>query len=136
MDLLRPVFCEEQVNYVSEEGKSGILAAQAILDPGMRALFQQVKADWPWDWVSVGQLRMSGTSSPVSQIPVRGNADTMTETQLAVLGVLTAHQLIQVRALDWQRPVFSSFRCGLWKEADQRFEKDPPDLSDAVDNAT
>src|SRR6185503_3001527 len=33
-------------------------------------------------------------------------------------------------------PVFSSFRCGLWKEADQRFEKDPPDLSDAVDNAT
>ncbi len=136
MDLLRPVFCEEQVNYVSEEGTSGILAAQAIVDPGMRALFQQVKPDWPWDWVNVGQLRMSSTSSPVSQLPVRGDADTITETQLAALGVLTARQLIQVRALDWQRPVFSGVRCGLWKDADQRFDKDPPDLSGAVDNGT
>jgi hypothetical protein len=135
MDLLRPVFCEEQVNYVSEEGTSGILAGPAIIDPGMRTLFQQVKADWPWDWVNVGQLRMSSTSSPVSQVPVRGHADADTEMQLAVLGVLTPRQLIQVRALDWQRPVFSSVRCGLWKDADQRFEDDPPDLSDAVDNS-
>ena len=135
MDLLRPIFCEEQVNYVSEEGKSGILAGTALIDPGMRALFQQVQSDWPWDWVNVAQLRMSTTSSPVSQVPVRGNADATTETQLAALGVLTARQLLQVRALDWQRPVFSSFRCGLWKDADERFAKAPPDLESATDNA-
>ena len=134
MDLLRPVFCEEQLNYVSEEGNSGILAGSALIDPGMRALFQQVQSDWPWDWVNVAQLRMSSTTSPVSQVPVRGSADTVTETQLASLGVLTARQLLQVRALDWQRPVFSSFRCGLWRSADERFADDPPDLSDAVDN--
>jgi hypothetical protein len=134
MDLLRPVFCEEQVSYVSEEGKSGILAGSAVIDPGMRALFQQVASDWPWDWINVAQLRMSSTSSPVSQVPVRGNADAVTETQLAAVGVLTARQLIQVRALDWQRPVFSSFRCGLWKGANERFDDDAPDLSDAADN--
>jgi hypothetical protein len=135
MDLLRPVFCEEQVNYVSEEGTSGILAGAALIDPGMRALFQQVQSDWPWDWVNVAQIRMSTTSSPVSQVPVRGNADTTTETQLVALGVLTARQLLQVRALDWQRPVFSRVRCDLWKDADQRFATDPPDLDGAVDNA-
>jgi len=135
MDLLRPVFCEEQLNYVSEEGKSGILAGSALIDPGMRALFQQVQSDWPWDWVNVAQLRMSTTTSPVSQVPVRGNADTVTETQLAALGVLSARQLLQVRALDWQRPVFSGFRCGLWKDADERFEKDAPDLDGATDNS-
>ena len=135
MALLRPVFCEEQINYVSEEFESGILPSAALVDPGIRTLFMQVKSSWTWDWVNVGQLRLPSGTTDVDQMPVRGNADTITEGHLGALGVLTPMQLLQVRALDWKRPVFSSFRCGLWKDAQERFEDDAPDISGASRNS-
>ena len=135
MALLRPVFCEEQVNYVSEEFESGILPTASLIDPGIRTLFLQVRASWTWDWVNVGQLRLPSGTTDVDQTPVRGNADVITEGHLGALGVLSPMKLLQVRALDWKRPVFSSFRCGLWKDAQERFEDDPPDLSGANRNS-
>jgi hypothetical protein len=135
MALLRPVFCEEQINYVSEEFDSGILPAAALVDPGIRTLFMQVKPSWTWDWVTSAQLRLTSGTADVDQTPVRGNADTVTEAQLGSLGVLPPAELLRVRALDWQRPVFSDFRCRLWRDASKRFEDDPPDLAGAVRNS-
>jgi hypothetical protein len=74
----------------------------------------------------------SPTGETVKQIPVRGNSDVAVENLLMSTRVLTAHQILRVRALDWKRPVFSEFRCGLWKEAQSRFEANPPDLTTAA----
>ena len=134
MALLRPVFCSEQINYASEDFDSGVLLGAAALDPGIRQAFLQIRPDnWPWAWVNDTTLRLPPPSGAVlEQVPVRGSSDVAVENLLMSTGVLTAQQVLQVRALDWQRPVFSELRCDLWKEASTRFASAPPDLSGAT----
>jgi hypothetical protein len=74
----------------------------------------------------------AGNTEALVQIPVRGNSDTAVENLLVSTKVLTAEQVLRVRALDWKRPVFSEFRCGLWKEAVVNFQFEAPDLSSAT----
>lgn len=134
MALLRPVFCSEQINYVSEDFTSGAIFNAAIIDPGIQqALFQIRPDNWEWSWANDTIMRLpSPTGDVVTQLPVRGNSDVAVENLLMSTRALTPHQVLRVRALDWKRPVFSEFRCGLWREATARFEAEPPDLTGAT----
>lgn len=138
MYMLRPVFCSEQVNYVSEDFDSGVLFSSAVIDPGIRNMFMAIRPDdWAWGWVNGDTMRLDPPASGAGlvQIPVRGNADVTTEQQLVALRALTPQQVLRVRALDWRKPVFSEFRCGLWRKAQSRFETDAPSLAGLSSNA-
>ena len=140
LDMLRPLFCPEQINYVTEDFASGVLPSAALIDPGIRNMYRAIRPDnWPWGWfndertgVGIVRLPPPGTDRPVDQIPVRGNADSTFEQRLVAVNVLTPHQVIRVRALDWQEPVFSDFRCGLWRDARDRLLANPPDFGGAA----
>ncbi len=134
MGMLRPVFCNEQINYVSEDHDSGSLFGSSLVDPGLRNMYMQIRPDnWAWDWINNDSIRLGapGGDGPVIQIPIRGNADIAMETSLVTTKVLTPHQVLRVRALDWQHPVFSDFRCDLWRDANDRFKSSPPDFGTA-----
>lgn len=135
MAILRPVFCSEQVNYASEDHDSGVIFNTAALDPGIKQAFLNIRPDnWPWAWVNDDTLRLPAASGEtLQQVPVRGNSDVAMENFLMSTRVLSPQQVLQVRALDWQRPVFSDFRCGLWRQARDRFAGgDVPDFGDAT----
>ena len=107
---------------------AGVLFSAAVVDPGLRNMYKAIRPDnWSWGWVNGDTMRLSPPTgdSALTQIPVRGAADIMTEQQLVALRALTPHQVLRVRALDWQKPVFSDFRCGLWTGAVERFRTDP-----------
>jgi hypothetical protein len=138
MNMLRPVFCSEQVNYTSEDFDSGVLFSAAVIDPGMRNMFTAIRPDdWAWGWVNGDTMRLAPPSpgEGLAQIPVRGNADVTTEQQLVALRALTPQQVLRVRALDWRKPVFSEFRCKLWRDAQVRFETSPPSIAGLSNNA-
>lgn len=131
MNLLRPVFCAEQVNYSSEDFDSGKLHFSTVIPGGLSEAYRALRPDdWPWQWVNNGDGRMrlpAPAGEPtLSMVPVRGNADVDYETRLVTGRTLTPHQVMRVRALDWKRPVFSEFRCGLWMSASERLASDPP----------
>lgn len=138
MNMLRPLFCSEQINYVSEDFTSGVLFSSAVVDPGLRNMYKAIRPDnWSWGWVNGDSMRLPPPTgdSALTQIPVRGNADIITEQQLVALRALTPQQVLRVRALDWKKPVFSAFRCGLWTGAAERFRTDPPSLAGLSNNA-
>lgn len=130
MALLRPLFCAEQVNYVTEDHASGVLPADAVIAGGTREMFLAIRpSDWPWSWLNDGLVRMNPQpAEPVSMLPVRGHADVEYERRLVALGVLTPEDVLRVRALDWREPVFSELRCGLWKDARARLRAAPPSV--------
>ncbi len=141
LDMLRPLFCSEQINYATEDFASGVVPSAALVDPGIRNMYRAIRPDnWAWGFVNdertgVGIVRLpapAGAEQPVEQIPVRGNADVMFEQRLVATGVLTPFQVLRVRALDWQTPVFSDFRCGLWKSGKERLTKTPPKVPDGA----
>ena len=91
--------------------------------------------DWAWDWLNDEVVRLgSPVGDTVVQIPVRGNADVAMETSLVTTKVLTPYQILRARALDSDHPVFSEFRCNLWKDAYANFKASPPDFGDATRN--
>ena len=137
MNLLRPVFCSEQVNYVSEDFESGVLFNSVAVDPGLRNAFKAIRPDdWPYGWVNGDTMRIGAPpGATLTQIPVRGNADITTEQQMIAVRALTPQQVIRVRALDWMNPVFSDLRCGLWQGAVERFRVDPPSLAGLARNS-
>jgi len=133
MGLLRPAFCTEQVNYVSEQGTGGLIFAAVALDPVVRDMVGRLVPDAPWSWVQNDSMSIpdDGTEA-IHQIPVRGWAD-VTALQLAVAnGVITPRQALRAAAIDWQHPASSQVRCDLWRKAYQRFEISPPDFAGDV----
>lgn len=133
MALLRPMFCDETLNYVSENHFTGETHASVAIDDAIRRLFLTIRPDnWPWDWLNDGRLRLSipgPGEEPLAVMPVRGESTVQVEVALVKRRVLSANQALRVRALDWQRPVMSQFRCGLFKDAEARLLTSPPDLS-------
>jgi hypothetical protein len=131
MALLRPLFCDEQVNYATEDFTSGVLPASAVITGGTRDMFLAVRpSDWPWQWLNADIIRFQdGGDTRVAMLPVRGAADVEYEKRLVSVKALTPQQVLRIRALDWSTPVFSAIRCDLWKEARARLRNAPPDLS-------
>lgn len=138
MSLLRPAFCDEQINYATEDFTSGVIDTSVLIRGGIREAYFAVSAtDWPWHWLNDTHLRfpVAVANDALAMVPVRGNADIDYESRLMAFGTLTPHQVLRVQALDWKRPVLSEFRCALWKRAAQRFESDPPALDPLWRNA-
>ena len=138
MNLLRPLFCEEQVQYATEDFESGLIQVTAVIPGGMREAFGQLRpslepVDWPWGWLNNqdGRMRLARpeTRSAIFMMPIRGNADVDYENRVVAARALGPMDVIRVRALDWKHPVFSEFRCNLWKDAVARFEDNPPQLN-------
>jgi hypothetical protein len=135
MGLLRPLFCSEQVQYATEDHASGVITSTVAIPSGIKEAYSAVSPTWPWNWQTAGILRFSaGATSPLFMIPVRGNADIEVETRLNI--TLTPQQILRVRALDWKHPVFSDFRCKLWKTANAQFQSHPPAIDSTQSTAS
>jgi subtilisin-like proprotein convertase family protein len=134
MNLMRPLFCEEQLNYATEDFGTGLIRVSALIPGGIREAYKAERSDnWPWEWVNNDgekvRLAPVGTVEPLDMLPLRGNADVSFESRLlvpATTAVFTPRQILQIRALDWRRPVLSDFRCGIWLDAVERFESVAP----------
>jgi len=137
MALLRPLFCDEQVNYATEDFSSGVMPASAVVTGGTRDMFLAVRPnDWPWQWLNADVIRFQEASGDrVAMLPVRGAADVEYEKRLVSVKALTPQQVLRIRALDWSTPVFSTIRCDLWKQARARLRSAPPDLSATPTNS-
>jgi hypothetical protein len=128
MGLLRPLFCDEQVNFATEDFGAGVMPASVVITGGTRDMFLAVRpSDWPWRWLNADLLRFEETTgAPLAMVPVRGAADVEFERRLVALRALAAEDVLRIRALDWATPVFSELRCGLWKDARARLRAAPP----------
>lgn len=133
LDLLRPMFCEETLNYVSENHNTGETKADIIIDDAFRQLFLTLRPDdWPWDWLNDGVLRLAEPTADetlIDVMAVRGESNVLVEVGLVSRGVLSVEQALRLRALDWQRPALSDFRCRLFTDGEARLKLSPPDLS-------
>jgi hypothetical protein len=120
---LRPLFCEEQLSYASEKGVSGDLHLGAVLDEGIRRLYTATDASvFPWAWAtgtsaSVRIAPASSAEDALELVPMRGqSAIAFEEALVTALGArFTPMELLQIRAIDWQTPVFSDARCSMWE---------------------
>jgi hypothetical protein len=133
MNLLRPVFCDEQVNYTTEDFGTGLIHVTSLVPGGAREAFRAIRAEpWPWPWANNadGRVRLPPPASlpPLFMFPVRGAVDVEYETRMVGARALDPMQILRVRALDWKRPVMSELRCGLWTRALAQFEATPPEL--------
>lgn len=73
MALVRPLFCAEQVNYVSEDHDSGFLSTDTIIAAGTRDAFLKLNPTWPWSWINDKKIRFAGPDD--SETPEGGNED-------------------------------------------------------------
>ncbi|MCW5803020.1 MAG: hypothetical protein KIT31_11595 [Deltaproteobacteria bacterium] len=128
MGLIRPVFCDEQVNYVSELA-TGEITTDAFVSPGLKAAYRGIQSTWPWAWFNNDTVTLPAVADDqrLFVIPVRGVADVTFEAQL--YSILTPNAILAVRALDWKKPMGSTFRCNLWKDAFAAFADKPPALT-------
>ncbi len=135
MGLLRPFFCDEQVNYVSEAGTSGQLPIDAIVDRGLTDLIKNLEpVGWGQKWMGTDSVLRMPTPQDgdniVSMLPVRGNSNRVYERLMvsAARGVET-DAAIQARLFDWHTPAMSTLRCNLWRDANLRLQRTPLDVN-------
>jgi hypothetical protein len=132
MALLRPLFCDEQVTYVTEDGSSGILSSTAVVDDGLHSAYFAIKGTgWSWEWWNDRILRLAPPGAPdaIDMMPVRGAAVVAYEKQFLAARALEPMQVMQIRALDWGTPALSEFRCDLWHSALDRAKANPPPIA-------
>jgi hypothetical protein len=131
LSLLRPMFCDEQINYATENG--GLIDGAAVIDPSIGRMYRAANQVGPWSWLnppaSIQLGRLDDANARLFMIPVRGNAGIELENRLVALGLLTPLQVLRLHSLDWQTPVFSALRCGLWKDGGTRLHAAPPTLT-------
>ena len=64
MSLLRPLYCAEQVNYVTEDHGSSVIPIDVVVGGGIRDMFLAIRAnEWPWGWVNDGRMRFNSSST-------------------------------------------------------------------------
>lgn len=125
LELVRPLFCDESVNYVSEVHDSGELRSAALVDDAIRSLYRSAGIAGDWSWLVDTRLHLpapAGGEAPVTLIPVRGESTLQTELGLVARGALPARTALRVRALDWTHPVQSELRCSLYRQGKARLE--------------
>ncbi|HWB80520.1 MAG TPA: hypothetical protein VG755_36400 [Nannocystaceae bacterium] len=133
--LLRPVFCDESANYVSEIHESGELAQAAALDPGLRRMYGLVSPGAPFAFLADDVLHIEPPdpdATPLVMIGVRGETTVQLEAALVSRGVLAPLDVLRVRALDWTHPVASELRCGLLDDALADADVDPAAFADTA----
>lgn len=119
LEMVRPLFCDESTNYVSEVHGSGELRTAALVDDSIRNLFRSADVEGTWSWLADTRVQLPppGAEAPVTLIPIRGEATLQIELGLVARGVLAPVDALRVRALDWKHPVGSAFRCELYDAA-------------------
>jgi len=129
MGLVRPLFCDEQLNYASELA-TGEITTDAFVSGGTKGAFRAIQSTWPYAWFNNDNVSLPATASAdqrVFMVPVRGVAETTFEQQL--YSVLSPSHILALRALDYKKPAFSDFRCNLWKTALTQFATKAPALT-------
>jgi len=129
MGLIRPMFCDEQVNYASELA-TGEITIDAFVSGGTKGAFRAIQSTWPYTWFNNDNVSLPATGAAdqrVFMVPVRGVADVTYEAQLYV--ALSPQHLLALRSLDYKKPAFSDFRCNLWTSALTAFATKPPTLT-------
>lgn len=129
MGLVRPLFCDEQVQYVSELA-TGEVAMESVVSGGIKNAFRAINATWPYAWFNNDNLQMTPSSDETKRLfimPVRGVAEVTFEAQLQ--SALSPAHVLALRALDWKKPVFSEYRCDLWRTALKTLAAKPPALT-------
>ncbi len=129
MGLIRPLFCDEQVNYATELA-TGEITIDAFVSGGTKGAFRSVQSTWPYTWFNNDNVSLPATASAdqrVFMVPVRGVAEITYEAQL--YSVLSPAHILALRALDYKKPAFSDLRCNLWKTALTAFAAKPPALT-------
>jgi len=122
--LVRPLFCDETVNFVSEAHGGGEVRTSAVIDTALVTHLRALGAAGDQTWTR-DTLRVAAAASmweELTLIPVRGESTIKAELALVSRGVLTAQQAARVRALDWTRPVQSELRCGLFRQGRDRID--------------
>jgi hypothetical protein len=137
LSFLRPLFCEEQVNYSSEVGVSGELALGTVIDEGIRRSITaaNIGATWPWATGTEARVLVAPAASQAEAlelVPMRGQSAIAWEESLvtALQKYMSPQESLQIRALDWKTPVFSDFRCGLFESTAEA----PAALGTVADN--
>ncbi len=137
--LLRPVFCDESANYVSEIHESGEIAQSVALDPGIRRMLLDVDpTGWPWAFVQDDALFLTppeAGETPLALVGVRGETTVQVEAALVARDVLGPMDVLRVRALDWTHPVASELRCELFEEGLARARGGAVDVDSAADTS-
>jgi hypothetical protein len=125
--LLRPVFCDDSVNFVSEVHDAGEIHMNALVDPGIARMFVALAAEqgeaWPWSWLYDDRAAIPAPDAgdePLAMVAVRGEISVQAEAALVSRGVLAPLDVLRVRALDWTHPVGSTLRCELLTAASAR----------------
>ncbi|MBX7083207.1 MAG: hypothetical protein K1X88_28630 [Nannocystaceae bacterium] len=137
MSLLRPLFCDEHLTFVTEDGGSGLLSAASVVDDGLASVYFQIKGTgWPWEWWNDKMLRLTPPGAPdrITMMATRGQAMVAYEKQALSTRALTTDQVMRVRALGWNEPTMSALRCGLFQNALPRVQSDPPPFAAGAKN--
>ncbi len=129
MGLVRPLFCDEQLNYATELA-TGEISIDAFVSGGTKGAFRSLQSTWPYTWFNNDNVSLPATASAdqrVFMVPVRGVAEITYEAQL--YAVLSPAHILALRALDYKHPAFSDLRCNLWKTALTAFATKAPTLT-------
>jgi len=139
LDLLRPMFCDETVNYVSEVHRSGTIRTAAVVDDAFRTLYEAMRVNGAWNWQSDSELRLELPDDEVETVvllPVRGQSTVEAEQALVSRQVLPPLDVVRVRALDYAQPVGSEVRCEVYLRGRERIlSAELPELGDDASNA-
>ncbi|MBL4637328.1 MAG: hypothetical protein JKY56_25965, partial [Kofleriaceae bacterium] len=114
--LLRPVFCDETVNFVSEIHQGGELSSAAVVDDALRNILASMRPG-AWDFVSESSFRLPAPSAEEKRVvlmAIRGESTVAAEASMLPRRVLSVEQVLRVRLLDYGHPVASDFRCSLF----------------------
>ena len=134
--LIRPVFCDENANYVSEIHDGGEIALSAVLDPGLRRVMGLLQPAATWSFLLDDSLMLpppASGESPLVLVAVRGETTVQMEAALLSRAVLAPIDVLRVRALDWRHPVRSPARCDRFEAAVARASAGALDVQSFVD---
>lgn len=128
-ELIRPVFCDESANFVSEIHDSGTIALAAAIDSGLVRALRQLAPTAAWSFLADDAMVLpppAAGEQPLVLVGVRGETSVQMEAALLSRRVLTPIDVLRVRALDWVHPVASSYRCELFTRALERADAHAP----------
>lgn len=123
LKLLQPLFCDEQVNFVSEIHGSGEFRSSALIDDAFAELFSAMDVGLEHAFTQETTMRITAkgeSEANLTLMAVRGESSLRAELALVTRQALTPLQALQVRSLDWMNPVDSEFRCGLFERGEER----------------
>lgn len=115
LEMARPLFCDETINFVSEVHGSGELRASAAVDDVLRQLLLAAGAEG--EHLAAESLRLEPVGPGernLTLVVVRGESTLQAELALVSRRAIPLELALRVRALDWTRPAASPFRCQLF----------------------